>query len=380
MSGRIGIIGIGETEYKPVDERSLEEVVHAASRAALADADIERADVDNVVVCASDLEDGRAISSMVAAGPAGSYRRDFIKTTNTGVHALALASMRMEAGVFDTTLVVSWAKQSETDLETIRSLEADPFYHRATGLGHVTGHAITASAYADRHSDAAQAANRVVEKNTRNGVDSSVGYRSEVVDAATAADSPVVSWPLRKAHLPEPSDGACALVLGTEDVTADQSTSPAWIEGLGWESDSYNVGNRSPGMLPALVGAAERAYDDAAVDASIDVDLFELHTPSAFHELLACDALGLCEGAAPKSALEGNFDPDGPVPVNPSGGPFAANPLIATGLARVAAAARQIRGDAGTTQIDNATSAVAHSAAGFTDQVHGIAILGGDRP
>lgn len=378
MTKQIGIIGIGETEYKLVDERSLEEVIHAASRGALTDAGIDREAIDNVVACASDLEDGRAISSMVAAAPAGSYRRDFIKTTDTGIHALALAAMRMKAGVFDTTLVVSWAKQSETDEETIRRLEADPFYHRGTGLGHVTGHAATASAYADCHPDTARAANRVVEKDTRNAVDFPVGHRSEVIEAENAANSQVVSWPLRDAHLPEPSDGACALVLGTENVATDTIDAPIWVDGLGWETDSYNVGNRSPGVLSALAGAAERAYDDAAVNPATDIDLFEVHTSSAFHELLACDALGLCEESAPQHALDGDFDRDGTVPVNPSGGPFAANPLIATGLARVAAAARQLRGNAGDAQIDGATTAVAHSTAGFTDQVHGVAVLGGD--
>lgn len=379
MTGRVGIVGVGETDYAPVDERSLEEVVHAASRAALADAGVDRDAVDDVVVCASDLEDGRAISSMVAAGPAGAYRRDFVKTTDTGVHALGLAAMRLRAGPFETALVASWAKQSETDEGTIRRLEADPFYRRGTGLGHVTGHAVAASAYADRHADAARAADAVVEKDTRNGAAAPVGHRSSVVGAADAADSPVVAWPLREAHLPAPSDGACALVLATEDAATAAVDAPVWVEGVGWETDAYAAGDRPQGALPALAGAAERAYRDAAVDPSADVDLFEVHAKSAYHELLACDALAVREGPAPEHALAGAFDRDGAVPVNPSGGPFAADPLVATGLARVAAAARQLRGEAGDAQVAGARRAVAHGAAGFTDQAHGVAVLGGGR-
>jgi acetyl-CoA C-acetyltransferase len=376
MTDRVGIIGIGETDYRPVDDRSLEEMVHAASRNSLADAGLERDDIENVVACASDLEDGRAISSMVAAGPAGSYRRDFIKTTDTGVHALAMAAMRIRAGAFETALVVSWAKQSETDEETIRPLEGDPFYRRGTGLGHLTGHAPVAATYADRHSEADEAADKIVEKNTRNGVDSPSGHRPTVIDAAEAGDSPVISWPLRDAHLPDPSDGACVLVVAAEDVATEAVTDPVWIHGVGWETDSYNAGKRQAGELPALAGAAERAYDEGGVDTT-DVDLVEAQTVSAYHELLACEALGLCDGAA-KNALDGWFDRDGEVPVNPSGGPFAANPLIATGLARVAAAARQLRCEAGDVQVKGADTALAHAAAGFTDQVHGVAVLGGD--
>lgn len=376
MPDRIGIVGIGETDYSPVDDRSLEELVHAASRDALADAGMDRGAIDNVVVCASDLEDGRAISSMVAAGPAGSYRRDFIKTTDTGIHALALAAMRLEAGVFDTALVVSWAKQSETDEETIRPLEGDPFYHRDTGLGHVTGHAAPMSAYVEDRPDAGAAADSVVEKNTGNGVAYPHGHRSEPTTAAESADSPVVAWPLRDAHLPDPSDGACALVLGTDRVVEARAATPVWIDGLGWETDTYNVGNRPAAEMQALAGAAGRAYDDAGLDSATDVDLLEVHTPSAFHELLACESLGVCD-AATESVLAGEFDRDGRLPVNPSGGAFAADPLVATGLARVAAAAHQLRNDAGDAQVEGANDAVAHATAGFTDQVHGVAVLGG---
>lgn len=377
MTSRIGILGIGETDYQHVDERSLEELVHSASRAALTDAGIGREEIDNVVVCASDLEDGRAISSMVTAGPAGSYRRDFIKTTDSGVHALGLAAMRMNAGAFGTTLVVSWGKQSETPLETIRQLEADPFYHRGIGLGYATGHAVTVSAYADQHDDADKAAARIVEKNTQNGADSSTGQRTDAVDASAVSDSPVVSWPLREAHLPATSDGACAMVMATQDTIGDQTDSPVWLKGVGWETASYNVGRRPQRGMSALEGAASRAYDEADIDPSTEIDLAEVHSPSAYHELLACNALGICDASAREHALNGDFDRDGMVSVNPSGGPFVANPLIATGLARVAAAAKQLRSDAGDVQVNGARQAVAHSTAGFTDQVHGVAVLGG---
>lgn len=376
MTERIGIIGVGETNYQPVDERALEEMVHAGSRAALADAGLDRDAIDNVVVCASDLEDGRAISSMIAAGPAGSYRRDFIKTTDTGVHALGLAAMRLQAGPFETALVASWAKQSETDEGTIRPLEADPFYRRGTGLGHVTGHAAVAAGYADRHEDAARAADRVVAKNTANAAAAPVGHRSIPVATDEAAASSVVAWPLREAHLPTPSDGACALVLATESAASEYGADPVWLEGVAWETGSYDADDRVGGDLPTLASAAGSAFDEAGIDPN-EVDCAEVHTPSAYHELLACEALGLQTGSAIVKVLDGSFDRDGAVPVNPSGGAFAANPLIATGLARIAAAAHQLREEAGETQVAGARTAVAHATAGFTDQVHGVSVLGG---
>lgn len=371
MDNRIGIIGVGEPTYEREVSDSLEELVHKAAREALADAGLEREDVDNVVVCASDLEDGRAISSMVTASPGGGYRKDFIKTTDTGVHALGLAGMRMATGIFGTTLVLSWAKQSETDEGQIRRVETEPVFRRNTGLGHVTGHATTATAYAADAPDAASAANAVVERNTSNAAANEAGIPEETTSREEAADSELVSSPLRSAHLPEPSDGACALLLAAEADADAAQPDPVWIEGLGWETDGYDMTTQTPGELTALGGAAGRAYENASVtDPRADLDAVEVHEQSAFHELMALEALRLADsGRAPAAVLEGEFK-DSDVTINASGGPFAANPLIATGLARVAAGVEQVR-------VGEADRVAATATAGIADQVHGVAVLGG---
>lgn len=372
MDSDIGILGIGESGYEERRSESLEELVHLAARDALADAEIDRQDVDNVVVCASDLEDGRAISSMVAGCPAGGYRKDFIKTTDTGIHALGLAAMRMATGVFGTTLVVSWAKQSETEEGPIRRLEADPMFRRGTGLGHLTGHATTASKYRAEATDAAQAANAVVEQDTRNAADNPDSPTTTAVDCDEAAASDLVSAPLRDAHVPAPCDGACALLLASDPAAADVQTTPVWLEGLGWATDGYDQSTRSGPPLGALTNAAASAYDEADIsDPVVDLDVTELHAKSAYHELMALESLQLADQYdAPQAVMDGRFAPDGDVALNPSGGTFAANPLIATGLARVAAGARAIR--------EGSADRVATTAtAGFTDQTHGVTVLGG---
>lgn len=380
MTDRVGIIGVNESIYEQANEASLEELVHRTARGALEDASIERSDLDSVVACASDLEDGRAISSMVTAGPAGSYNTDFIKSTDTGIHALGLATMRIETGIFDTSLVISWGKQSETDLGTIRELEGDPFYRRGTGLGYLTGHGAQAVGYSDTTDGAVQAANRVVEKNTMNRRSNSRAVFDHQVTKEQVAKSPVVAWPIREAHLPPYADGACALVIADETTIQEIGKDPIWIDGIGWETDTYNAGNRPFGQLPALSGAAKMAFDDAGVETpSSEIDIAEIHSRSAFHELIALERLSLDRDSVPDDIFNGRFDRDGELPVCPSGGPFSGDPLIATGLARVATAAEQARGDAGNCQVDRVNRALAHSTAGFTDQTHGVTILEGGK-
>lgn len=370
MTERIGIIGIGGLEFHRGLSDSLEELAHDTARSALADADIDREAIDNVAVCASDLEDGRAISSMVAACPGGAYRKDFIKTTETGIHALGIAAMRMRSGLFDTTLVLSWAKASETEEGPIRRLEADPMYRRGTGLGHRSGQATHAAAYTSETPEATAAAGAVVERNTANAADADGCLVDERTSREAVAETPIVSWPLREGHLPTDCDGACAMVLATESAIEDLGADPVWLDGLGWETAGYDGSSATLGTLEAAAGAGSRAYEEAGVESPQRLDLAELHSRTAFHELMTLEALGLTDDAA-GATLDGAFESDGAMPVNPSGGPYAGNPLIATGLVRVAAAANGIADG-------NAGDAVAHATAGFTDQTHGVAVLRGD--
>ena len=378
-SSSVGIVGVGEPGYRPHVESTLPELVHRAARAALDDAGVARENLDNVVACASDLDDGRAISSMMTAAPAGAYLKDFVKTTGTGVHALELATIRIESGLFDTTLVISWGKSTESDQAGSVHLEGDPFYHRQTGLGFRTGNALQAAAYVDERENAEAGAAELVEHDTRKGARNPRISGCDPIEAADVPETDLRAWPIRAGHLPADADGATALVLAKSEIVEERSfdRDPVWIQGLGRQTATYNAGNRDFDELSALATAANRAYTEASIsDPSVALDAVELHGASAFHELMALNALDLTEGDAVSDVLD-----DGPpladgVAVNRSGGALAANPLLGAGLARVAAAVRQVRGDGANG--DQAARTAAHAMAGFTDQSHGVAVLGCD--
>ena len=65
-----------------VADKRLEEMVFDTTRAALDDAAIERRRIDHVTIAACDELDGRSISSMLLAAPAGAYLKDENKCTD----------------------------------------------------------------------------------------------------------------------------------------------------------------------------------------------------------------------------------------------------------------------------------------------------------
>ena len=129
------IAGIGIARPDRPETINLTELVFEAASAALRDAGISRADVDGVSIAASDQLDGRAISSMQLAGPAGAYLKDEIKVGDDGSLALASAVMRIEAGADDVVLAVSWTKSDESPPDVAVGLNPEPVYARPAGFG-----------------------------------------------------------------------------------------------------------------------------------------------------------------------------------------------------------------------------------------------------
>jgi acetyl-CoA C-acetyltransferase len=156
--------------------------------------------------------------------------------------------------------------------------------------------------------------------------------------------------------------GGVAIILASEDVARRISNKPVWISGISWAIDGYDLGSKELSRLGGLAAAAGRAYRMAGIsDPLKELDLVEVHDITAFHELMACEALGLAaEGGGAKLVEDGVTVPGGALPVNSSGGVLCANPYGAAGLMRAAEAALQLRGEAGRRQVPGARRALAH--------------------
>ena len=129
-----------------VADKRLEEMVFDTTRAALDDAAIERRQIDHVTIAACDELDGRSISSMLLAAPAGAYLKDENKCTDSGLIGLCLGAMRIAAGDLRLGLVVSWNKSSIAPFEDVMRMRAEPFFTRPVGLNRTIADGLFAQA------------------------------------------------------------------------------------------------------------------------------------------------------------------------------------------------------------------------------------------
>jgi acetyl-CoA C-acetyltransferase len=116
--------------------------------------------------------------------------------------------------------------------------------------------------------------------------------------------------------------------------------------------DRHAFATRDPAELKACESAGEMALRNAGW-ADSQADLAEISAPSAVAELMVLEALGIAGvGQGIESALNGG------TAVNRSGGALPADPIMATGLFRLAAAAAQLRQGSGDAR------GIAHGAGG----------------
>jgi acetyl-CoA C-acetyltransferase len=107
------------------------------------------------------------------------------------------------------------------------------------------------------------------------------------------------------------------------------------------------------------------------------VDFAELDDTYAYKELQALEALGFCRpGEAGDLTLEGWTAPDGDLPVNVSGGSLGWGHLLdATGLARALEVVLQLRGQAGSRQLEEVEVGLVQSWRGVPTTSGAVGIL-----
>ena len=197
-------------------------------------------------------------------------------------------------------------------------------------------------------------------------------------DADKVLSSRLLYSPIRELMASPLCDGACALVLASGKAAA-KADKPVWIKGVGFSHDSY-LTERSLAEMNSLKDAARRCYEMAGIeDPASQIDLAEVHECFAHEELMAYEALGLCEAGGGGAFFDsGATRMDGKLPVNASGGALAANVACAAGMARMIEAAMQIRGEAGDHQVKGAGTALAHGQTGICAQENIVYVLGGE--
>jgi acetyl-CoA acetyltransferase len=336
-----------ERHTAKTESQMLLEVVSGA----VDDAGITRAEVDFTCAGSCDYVAGQAFSFVQNTDAIGAWppKRDS-HVEMDGAWALYESWVRLLLGDIDVAMAMGSGRSSTADPALLYPMEMDPFYLAPLGADHASLAALQARALLDR---GLVTERQMAEIATRTRHDAIGNPHAQVcgefdVDDLLATD--YVTAPLRRHDLPPITDGACAIVIARGDRARQLCENPIWITGFAHVSELHY-----PGMRDLCTSNAARSAAKAAGLDEAPVQVAELQASFTHEEPLLVEALGL--------------GPD--VAVNPSGGPLAANPIMATGLVRVIEAARAIREG-------RAQRSVGHSSSGPCLQQNLVCVVEGN--
>jgi acetyl-CoA C-acetyltransferase len=337
--------------------------------------DFDAGGIEGAITVSDDLFDARTISDGGITDVVGAHYGAEEKVAGDGAQGVYYAVATILSGHHDVILLAGHCKESQAaSRNMVTHLAFDPFFTRPVGLDYLCAAGLQAQAYMARSGiTEAQLADLVVRARQW-AAKNPVAQETKQTTRDEVLASPMIADPLRRDFIYPVSDGAIAMILASERRALELTDKPVWITGIGNCHDSFFLGERDLGGNFALERAAKQAYAMAGIqNPAASFDVVEIADQCAHQLPQYAEGLGLYETGNGKRWLD-EAGPD-QQNVNRSGGMITGNPLILGGLARVAEAVIQLRGEAGERQVSGAKRAVAQGATGPAAQLQTAVVL-----
>jgi acetyl-CoA C-acetyltransferase len=374
------VIGVGKTRFGPTS-KTMVQLAQEAVIDALTDAGITPDDLDAVIVgnfLGGPNESQLHLNSVVAGLFPGlnlpSWRTEAACASGgVAIHQAVLALER-----YPTVLVVGVERMSDVvgnELTRNIGMAGDVVLDQVAGLNFPANYALVAQSHMAEYGTTARDLELVSLKNHANAnLNPKAHFHLKEVRQSDIDAGPTVASPLRLFDCCPVSDGAAAAIISAKR----RGPRSVRVLASAVSSDVISLSQRTTRTsFPAARDAARRAYAEAGVGPA-DVDLAEVHDCFTIAEIVAMEDLGLAAAGEAVGLLRaGETAIGGGIPVNASGGLKAGGHAIgATGVGQVYELVTQLRGEAGTRQVEGASLGLAHNVGGVggTCSVH---LLGG---
>ena len=389
----VGVAGFGQSKFVTTrTDVTFPELVKEGVDLTLADSGMSMADIDAVVYpLAPDALIGVGNGERWVIDAMGAGGKPFMRVNNggaTGMSAVLVAWTHIATGLFDTVLVAGADRVSESgSAQSVLNKMWDVGYERTVPLNTITMLALSAQRYMHLYNSDETDMARVTVKNRYHASLNPFAHLRTLTTIEEVLASRMLSWPIKLGDACPASTGSAGVVLVSERYARAHGIQPAWIRGLGQNTETFWMGSRvGPKALgdhadaDALAHAFRTAYGQAGIKNPVkEIDVAEIYAPFSSVELHVIEAAGLAaKGQSPTALKEGRFQlgSSGPI-VNPSGGTLCTNPIAVTGTIRVGEAANQVRGRSGAHQVPSARVSIA-SAIGGDHQFYSTMVLSSD--
>ncbi|KAG5992460.1 hypothetical protein E4U54_003638 [Claviceps lovelessii] len=359
------VLGVGMTKFvKPRGQVDYTELGYEAGIKALLDAHINYDDVDQGIACYcyGDSTCGQRVFYQFGMTKIPVYNVN--NNCSTGSTGLAMGRALIASGAADCIMVVGFEKMMAGSLQSHWDDRENPLgttvgimaetrgFENAPGAAQMFGNA--GREYKDRYGARDDDFAEIARVNHAHSPKNPYSQFRQVYSLDQIMRAPTVFAPLTKLQCCPTSDGGAAAVLVSQAFLdarphlLREAGAAVEIAGQCLATDAPSLFSRSSIDLMGYE-MTQHAVRTAMAEAHItpdDVQIVELHDCFSANQMVAMDALGLCErGKAHELVRRGDITYGGKYIINPSGGLISkGHPLGATGLAQCAELVWHLRG------------------------------------
>lgn len=387
IKDKAAVIGMGCTKFGERYDCNLEDLLIEAINEALEDAKMEFNDIDAFWF-------GTFNSGMAGITFSNRMKSQYKPVTRlenmccTGLDSFRNACYGVISGAYDVVMAIGAEKLKDGGYSGLE-VPTEDSDRTMPDLTAPSRFAVIAPAYAYKYGLSNEQIKQVMAhiawKNHKNGaLNPKAQFQSEVSIEAILK-SPIIASPLGIMDCSGVSDGAaCAIITRAEDAKRYRKD-PMYVKGVQIAS---GPGHSEKHQSYDFTTAWETYYAGLAVykEAGItnprqQISLAEVHDCFTPTELIIYEDLQFSErGQGWKDALDGFFDLDGGLPVNPDGGLKSfGHPIGASGIRMLYESWLQFHGKAGKRQLENPRLGLAQNLGGQPYLcVVGVAIVGNE--
>lgn len=353
----VSIIGTAQLPIRKKHETSLRELGAQVTRAALADARLERVDalyLSNML--GDELQSQKHMAALVAdeAGLAGVEALQIRATTASGAAALRVACLAVASGFVETAVAVGVEKMSDQGVIHALTKALDAEKEAPDGATLISQNALAMGLYFEKYQVPRDAfANFAVNAHRNAQHNPNALFGDKPVNIETVMNSRLIVPPIRLYDCSPICDGAAAVVLAATKTVGKGNAQAVNILASTAATDRFRMADRPhPLRLRASAQSAQKAFQQANIQVE-DVDFFELHDAFSIMSCLQLEAVGLAQpGEGWRLAAENQIALDGSIPIATMGGLKArGHPIGATALYQTCEIVQQLTARAGSNQL-----------------------------
>jgi acetyl-CoA C-acetyltransferase len=368
----VAVVGCGTVPWQPNRaDKTFRSLALEAAKAALSDAGLSHQDVDLVVysLC-SEVQLRQQIPTLMLQEYLGFQSGASLRVEAgdaTDGYSIGMAASHIRAARGEVILVLGIQKALNFyDFET--KSHRDGYVHGTSNTTDATWlqpvmtcseaflNAFVVNPWMQRHPGITpEHLARVVVKNYEHARHNPEAMRRNGIAADEVLASPMIASPTTSLMCADYVDGACAMVLVSEDQARELTKTPIWIPASTTSSHAlHRAAAEDMGRLTGTYKAARKAYELASItDPANQFDLAQVHDLISALELIACEELGLARPGRSGERLDnGDFSIGGALPVNVEGGRIACGHSSGvSGLYAACEIVRQLREEAQDRQV-----------------------------